>query len=100
MLSTCFPIAEQNYSSKDREFRKQNAYKIACPVIASLYRRGVLNPDPDGRIERMDLMNAIMVIGNSRTGSMFQAAGVVAYDENDPEQTISCSLRLQVGNDK
>jgi len=38
-------------SSKDVHFRKMHAHRISCPLIASFYRKGWLNPDKYGRIE-------------------------------------------------
>lgn len=66
-----------------KSFRDRNAFRIACPVIASLYKRNILNPDEMGRIKKSELLSGLEWMGNSHEASTFQAKGIASYEEDD-----------------
>ena len=39
--------------------RETNAYRIKCPLLAALYRRGVLNPDAEGKCKWEEIFGAL-----------------------------------------
>lgn len=66
-----------------KSFRDRNAFRIACPVIAALYKRNILNPDVMGRINKSELLSGLEWMGNSHEASTFQAKGIASYEEDD-----------------
>jgi len=77
-----------DFSSKDEHFRKMHAHRIPCPLMASFYRKGWLNPDKYGRVESAELYSCLRKSGTSIISAFFQASGIVAYNETDYEQTV------------
>jgi len=74
-------------SSKDAHFRKMHAHRISCPLMASFYRKGWLNPDKYGRVESAEMYSSLRKSGTSIMSAFFQASGIVAYNETDFEQS-------------
>ena len=74
-------------SESDAEQRRLNAHRIACPVLAMMFRAGLLNPTPDGIINWEDLMVCMRNIGLCRASS-YSLALSAAYREGDTEQTV------------
>ena len=74
-------------SESDAEQRRLNAHRIACPVLAMMFRAGLLNPTPDGVINWEDLMVCLRNIGFCRASSYLQTM-VCAYREGDIEQSV------------
>ena len=76
------------------EFRDRNAYKITCPVLGALYKKGILKPDNTGRITKTNLEESLQWMGNSYEGALFQGTGIAAYTEDDREQKNGRSRSL------
>jgi hypothetical protein len=74
-------------SSKDDHFRKMHAHRIPCPMIASFYRMGWLNPDKYGRVESAEMYSSLRKSGTSKMSAFFQSSGIVAYNFTDYDQT-------------
>jgi len=74
-------------SSKDVHFRKMHAHRISCPMIASFYRKGWLNPDRYGRVESVEMFSCLRKSGTSGMSAFFQASGIVSYNVTDFEQS-------------
>jgi len=75
-----------DFSSTNDDFRQLHAHRISCPVLSSFYRRGWLNPDMYGRVNKWELYSALQKSGTSLEFSVFQSYGVAAYKEDDLEQ--------------
>ena len=81
------PNVRRQLSAEEAEQRRLTAHKIACPVLASMFRAGYLNPTPAGVITWQDLFAALRIIGFCRSSAMFQAFGIAAYRAGDTQQT-------------
>ena len=88
--SGCFPgqNARRTLTEAEAEERCASAHRIACPVLASMYRAGLLNPTPSGIITWQDLFAGLRAIGFCRSSAMFQAFGIASYRASDPQQTL------------
>jgi len=79
--------SDGHLSSEEVHFRKMHAHRISCPLIASFYRKGWLNPDKYGRVESAEMYSCLRKSGTSMVSAFFQASGIVSYNETDFEQT-------------
>jgi len=60
--------------------------QIACPVMAAIVTRGLVNLDSQGRATQFDTMQALMKIGNSAPMAQFQALGIASFTDKDVHQ--------------
>lgn len=74
-------------ASPEEQQRRLNAHRIACPVLASMYRRGWLNPTPAGVITWQELFACLRAIGFCRASAHGQAVNIAAYRGDDTAQT-------------
>jgi len=86
MLDTDLGVSDAD-SIHTVDFRSRNAFKVTCPVLGALYKKGVLTPDNTGRITKTNLQNSLQWMGNTWQGAMFQGMGIAAYAEDDRYQT-------------
>ena len=66
--------------------RRLNAHRIACPVLASMYRDGMLNPTAEGVINWQELFACLRAVGFCRASAHAQAVGIAAYRNGDTDQ--------------
>lgn len=74
-------------SNTDAIFRRRNAHRIACPVLAAAYRRGWLDPDARGRVSRDGLYRALRNAGSTRFHAEYMAVHYAAFLKKDETQT-------------
>ena len=82
------PTPTRTLDAAELAQRQQLAHRVACPVVASMYMRGLLNPTPEGVITWQDLNAALRSIGFCRSSAMFQAFGIASYWGGDTKQTL------------
>lgn len=73
-------------SSKKKSSSSNELPKIACPVMAAIVKRGLIQLDSKGRATQQQTLVGLMGTGNSQEMAGFQALGIAAFDENDPHQ--------------
>ena len=73
----------------DATYRARNVFKVACPVIGGLYKKGALIPDELGRISNYQLTEILQkVLANSVEFSNFQAFGIAGFNHSDINQFV------------
>lgn len=82
------PNPRRPLSEQEKREREANADRICCPVLGTLYRHGLLHPTPDGRVTWQEIWAGLRIIGFDRSTCAFQALGIAAYKESDPDQTV------------
>ena len=75
------PNSRRQLSAEEAEQRRLTAHKIACPVLASMFRAGYLNPTPAGVITWQDLFAALRIIGFCRSSSRKSASRMAVRRE-------------------
>jgi hypothetical protein len=90
--NACIPV--KKLSVDERELRQAHAWRIACPVLASMYCSGMLHPDSRGCISWRHLWCALRAIGCTRCLSPSRFS-------RSPSQAppLACCVRLTVHAD-
>jgi hypothetical protein len=72
---------------RDRKIDEDKVKLIPCPILASLYRAGHLQPDEQtGAFTSDQLRQALQHTGTSFHNAFFQALGIAAYAHDDVHQ--------------
>jgi len=83
----CGRRAQRRLPADLEQERRLNAHRIACPVLASMYRRGMLNPTAEGVITWQELFACLRTVGFDHASAHGQAVGIAAYRKGDTEMS-------------